>query len=302
MNKEILRIDHLNKIVGKTQILTDITFDVKRGELFGLLGPNGSGKTTIIRSILGLVKKNSGKILINNNDLDTNFEEAIRSVGAIVENPEFYNYMSGYQNLEIFSYMYEDISAERIKEVIELVNLNDSIYGKVKTYSLGMRQRLGIAQALLHRPKLLLLDEPTNGLDPFGINELWGHLKSISKSENVAIIIATHLLKEIEDLCERVAIIQQGELVHLSHIKEEKVNDLLDVMFEVDDKAKAYEIAKTNGFLVHLDHSILKMNITKSEIPHVNSLLVHNNISVFQIQVIQKSLQESFLEITGEHV
>lgn len=300
MNKVILRIDHLNKKAGKKQILSDITFDVKEGELFGLLGPNGSGKTTIIRSTLGLVKKNSGKILINNYDLDTNFEDAIRSVGAIVENPEFYDYMSGYQNLEIFSYMYDNISTERIEEVIELVNLEDSINRKVRTYSLGMRQRLGIAQALLHRPKLLLLDEPTNGLDPFGINELWGHLKRISKYENVAIIIATHLLKEIEDLCDRVAIIQQGELAHLSYVKEEKMNDLLDVMFEVDDKARAYEIAKTNGFDVHVDHLIFEMNITKSEIPLINSLFVHNNISVFQIQVIHKSLEESFLEITGE--
>jgi ABC-2 type transport system ATP-binding protein len=302
MNKQILRIDHLNKKVGKKQILSDITFDVKEGELFGLLGPNGSGKTTIIRSILGLVKRNSGKVLINNYDLDTNFEEAIRSVGAIVENPKFYDYMSGYQNLEIFSYMYDNISTKRIEEVVDLVNLKDNIHKKVGTYSLGMRQRLGIAQALLHRPRLLLLDEPTNGLDPFGINELWGHLRSISKNENVAVIIATHLLKEIEDLCDRIAIIQQGELVHLSSVKPEKMSDLLDVLFEVDDKAKAYDIAKTNGFRVNLDHSILKLNIAKSEIPLINSLLVQNNISVFQIQVMHKSLEESFLEITGERI
>lgn len=297
----ILRINQLHKSVGKKQILSNITFDVHEGELFGLLGPNGSGKTTIIRSVLGLVKKSSGKIFINHHDLDKNFKEAIRSVGAIVENPEFYDYLTGFQNLKIFSLMYEKVPVERIDEVVDLVHLGENIHRKVGTYSLGMRQRLGIAQALLHHPKLLLLDEPTNGLDPSGINELRGHLRTISKKEKVAIVIATHLLKEIEDICDRVAIIQNGELVYVNDVKKDQSDLQSHVNFEVDDHTKAYEVIQNAGFQLTrdtIDDSLLKVNATKQKIPEINRLLVQNDISVFEIKVSSKSLEEAFLEIT----
>lgn len=210
MAEPILHIEGLDKKIGSKQILKQISMDVRQGEIIGLLGPNGSGKTTLIRIIVGLLKQNSGSVAINGFKHDTEFEQAMEAVGAIVENPEFYPYLSGWENLKHFANMHKKITDERLDEVVERVGLTSAIDDKVKTYSLGMRQRLGIAQAILHRPKLLILDEPTNGLDPAGMKDFRDHIKELAEEEGTAVLFATHLLREVEDLCDRVIIIQKA--------------------------------------------------------------------------------------------
>lgn len=170
MNQQpIVQFKHTTKIIGRKTIVNDLNFDVLAGEVFGFLGPNGAGKTTTIRMMVGLIKISRGDILINGHSIASQFEQAIRHVGGIVENPDLYKYLTGYQNLKHYARMISGISKKRINEIVEHVGLKESIHNKVSSYSLGMRQRLGIAQALLHRPSLLILDEPTNGLDPAGI-------------------------------------------------------------------------------------------------------------------------------------
>ncbi len=168
----ILSVRDVKKVIGKKTLVENISFDVKQGEVFGFLGPNGAGKTTTIRMLVGLIKATEGTISIGGYSIKENFREAMRQIGSIVENPELYTYLTGWENLKQFARMLGDISDERIIEIAEMVHLDERIHDKVKTYSLGMKQRLGIAQALLGNPKLLILDEPTNGLDPAGIREL----------------------------------------------------------------------------------------------------------------------------------
>lgn len=166
MTIPIVQIKNLSKKIGKKNIINQLSFEVPRGEVFGFLGPNGAGKTTTIRMMVGLMSITEGVVLINGKSIATNFEEAIAHVGAIIENPEMYKYLTGYQNLVHFARMSQRVTRSRIDEVVKLVALENRIHPKVKTYSLGMRQRLGVTQAILHKPSLLILDEPTNGLDP----------------------------------------------------------------------------------------------------------------------------------------
>lgn len=186
----VVQLQHATKRIGSENIVNDLSFDIPSGEVFGFLGPNGAGKTTTIRMMVGLIKISQGDILIKGQSITKDFNKAIRHVGAIVENPDLYKYLTGYQNLMHYARMVPGVSKARINEMAEIVGLKDKIHDKVKTYSLGMRQRLGIAQALLHRPPLLILDEPTNGLDPSGIHELRNYLKRLAHDEGV-----THDLK-----------------------------------------------------------------------------------------------------------
>src|SRR3954453_20630546 len=216
---EIVKLDKVTKVIKGRTIIDEISFEVRRGEIFGFLGPNGAGKTTTIRMIVGLMSITKGQILIKGKNIKTEFEQAIRHVGAIVESPEMYKYLSGYQNLIHYARMVPGVTKERIDEVVALVKLGERIHDKVKKYSLGMRQRLGVAQALLHRPSLLILDEPTNGLDPAGIRELRDYLRHLTRTEGISVIVSSHLLSEMELMCDRVAILQRGKLVNVMPVQ-----------------------------------------------------------------------------------
>ena len=218
---EILKCENLKKIIKNKTLVENISFSANKGDIIGLVGPNGAGKSTIIKLILGLIKLTEGKVLINGYDIQNDFVNAINKVGAIVENPDLYMYLSGYDNLKLTANNYRNITKERINEVIKIVGLEQRIKDKVSTYSLGMRQRLGIAEAIINNPELLILDEPTNGLDVEGIIEIRELIKELS-SKGIAILISSHNLTEIDNLCNRIIAIKNGKIIVNETIEEFK--------------------------------------------------------------------------------
>ncbi|ULT54408.1 ABC transporter ATP-binding protein [Neobacillus drentensis] len=301
-----LEVQSLTKLIGKKKIVDDVSFSVKKGEIFGLLGPNGAGKTTIIRMIVSLIKRTNGEVRVNGYNLDGQFKKTMSEIGAIVENPEFYKYMSWYKNLKHYANMaIKEVSDERIMEVARLVKLEDSIYQKVKTYSLGMRQRLGVAQALLHNPSLLILDEPTNGLDPQGIREFRDYLHNLAH-EGISVLVSSHLLAEMQLMCDRFAIIEKGKLIHISSMKETMEEDeKTEVIFEVSNSQKAVEVLNeqfAGSEIKLLDDDQFSVYVEKATISTINKLLISKDIEVYGISRVTVSLEDRFLEITNKEV
>ncbi|WP_078408892.1 ABC transporter ATP-binding protein [Priestia abyssalis] len=297
-----LEIRNATKKIGKKMIIDDVSFSVKKGEVFGLLGPNGAGKTTIIRMIVGLINMTSGDIFVNGLHIKKQFTEAMHHIGAIVENPELYKFLTGYQNLVHFARMLPDVTADRIDQVIELVKLEDRIDDEVRTYSLGMRQRLGVAQALLHKPSVLILDEPTNGLDPAGIRELRSYLHHLTETEGTTVIVSSHLLSEMELMCDRVAIIQDGRLLDVKAVRQMAENsEKRRVQFEVDDCARTYDLLEQLDTELAIEklETGFETNLSKEDIANLNQKLVQYGIKVFEIKSMEKTLEERFLEMTG---
>ncbi|ANB57932.1 ABC transporter family protein [Anoxybacillus sp. B7M1] len=296
----LLQLKNVRKDIGSKTIIHDLSLEVFAGEVFGFLGPNGAGKTTTIRMIVGLMDITSGEVLINGIDVAKNFEKAIRYVGAIVENPEMYKFLTGYQNLLHYARMTSGVTKDRIDEVIKLVGLEHRIHDKVKTYSLGMRQRLGLAQALLHRPSLLILDEPTNGLDPAGIREIRDYLRKLAREEGLGIVVSSHLLSEMEMMCDRFAIIQHGKLVTIEAVQELS-KQAQKVLWIVDPIEKAAQVVQERFPHYHVQQSGqgIEVDIDYHDIPKLNAALVAEHVQVYGIQVLAKSLEERFLEMTG---
>ncbi|WP_019120979.1 ABC transporter ATP-binding protein [Brevibacillus massiliensis] len=299
-NQAVVELRNVSKSIGRKQIIKNLSFSVRRGEVYGFLGPNGSGKTMTIRMIVGLISITKGEIYIEGHSIKRERGKALAHVGAIVENPELYQYMSGMKNLIHFARMSETpVSEERIEEIVRLVELEDAIHQKVKTYSLGMRQRLGIAQALLHRPSVLILDEPTNGLDPKGIRQLRDYLRKLAKEEDIAIVVSSHLLPEVELMCDRVVIIQDGEFVaeRVLNRSEKAAVDRLPVVFEVDDAGKAAKLLSMYG-MVRSDENSVTVEAQKEEVPEIISLFVGNGVKIYQITTLTQSLEDMFLDLT----
>ena len=300
--KPIVKIQKVKKKIGKKLIIDDLTFEVYPGEVFGFLGPNGAGKTTTIRMLLGLISITEGEIYINEKSITKDYENAIVQVGGIVENPDMYKHLTGYQNLLHYSRMYSNVKKERIQEVIELVGLDKRVNDKVKTYSLGMRQRLGLAQALLNSPSLLVLDEPTNGLDPAGIHDLRSHLRDLAIKENIAVFVSSHLLSEMELMCDRVGIIQNGKLVKIQNMQEMLNNEEGSVIvFDVEplDKAKAYMESLEKGYFPIIRDNSLEINEELENVPELVTMLVKEGIKIYGVRKAQHSLETKFLEMTG---
>lgn len=296
--KNVLEIKNVSKKIGKRQILDDLSLDVREGEIFGFVGPNGAGKTTLIKVMLGLYKPNGGSISIAGFDIKEDFEKAMDEVGAIIENPEMYGYLSGKDNLKLYARMDTDSDYEYVREIVESVKLGSRINNKVRTYSLGMRQRLGIAQALIAKPKLLVLDEPTNGLDPLGIKELRDLLKKISKEQNIAVFISSHILSEIELMCDRIAIIDNGKILEVKDMHDKNNDKSLVVSFEVDDLDRASQILKENNINSKILDESFQALLTRDQVPDINMLLVKNNIKVYGINIEHKTLEDEFIEKT----
>ena len=280
--------------VGSRVIIRDLTFQLREGDILGFIGANGAGKTTSIKLMLGLQAMNGGSIEIFGFDIKKNFEKAISHVGAIVENPDLYMYMSGYENLKIVSKIY-GVTDTRLNQVVKMVGLEDRIHDKVKKYSLGMRQRLGIAQAILHQPKVLILDEPMNGLDPEGMDEFKKLLSYLAYEEKMAILISSHILSELESFCTRVCILANGTLIK---------DDTMESIRKVTDKG-IYLVELSSVSLEHilyqyvvLDDHHIKVVTTKENLNNIIKTLLLNGVSIFEIKKETVSLEEVFLNMT----
>jgi len=299
LSKIILRVKNLTKKYGNRIAVNDISFDVFEGEIFGFLGPNGAGKTTTLKMITGLAKPNSGNILICGYSLKTHYEKAIKNLGGVIETPEMYKNFSGLDNLKYFASLYKNIPNERINEVAKIVGLSDRIKDKVKTYSLGMKQRLGIAQALLHSPKLLILDEPTNGLDPTGIIEMRKFLKKIALKEGIGILISSHNLSEMELMCDSIGIISNGSLEKIRAIDQiERFNDTQQVYLKVNFPNYAGKLIMSNfkPEKISIIKNTLTINIPHDKIPQITTLLTNNGIDIYSINAVVKTLEDVFLD------
>ncbi|MBW8348288.1 ABC transporter ATP-binding protein [Bacillus sp. IITD106] len=297
--KTVVEIKNVTKTIRGKKIIDDLSFEVMEGEVFGFLGPNGAGKTTTIRMMVGLIGITSGEIVICGKNVVKEYEEALKHVGAIVENPELYKFLTGYQNLEQVARLIKGITKEKIDEVIELVGLKDRIHDKVKTYSLGMRQRLGIAQSLLHDPKILILDEPTNGLDPAGIREVRDYLRSLARDKGMSVIVSSHLLSEMEMMCDRIAIIQKGKLINVQHVHEDKNTNEREYVFIVNNRKKAINLLDEQGFSPKVSGEGIGLLLNKEQVPNVINLLVHNDFLIYEVKGQTRTLEDRFLEITN---
>lgn len=301
-----MELINTKKRIGQKEIIKGLSFQVHKGEVFGFIGPNGAGKTTTIRMMVGLMSITSGDILIQGNSIKTKHKEAVKEVGAIVENPEMYPFMSGWQNLMHYARMSDGVTTERIQEVVSLVGLDKTIKQKVGRYSLGMRQRLGIAQALLSRPSILILDEPTNGLDPAGIREIRQYIRRIAEEEQVAVIISSHLLSEIEMMCDRIGIIKNGELITTESVRssdEKDENGQMQAMqIEAEPIDKAINLLRTSHDIKAVrEGNLLVFQTRKEDVPTLIKTMVTHDIAIYQAGIAKKSLEDKFFDLIGEN-
>lgn len=300
MNQIVLETLHLSKSFGANKVVDDLNLQVESGDIYGFLGPNGSGKTTTIRLALHLIHPDDGRVLINGHDVQTDFTQAISQVGAIVETPQFYSYLSGRDNLRQMANLIPDLPKGRVDEVLELVGMSKRAADKVKTYSLGMRQRLGIARALLNNPRLVILDEPTNGLDPQGMIEVREMIAQLAAEQQITFFISTHLLHEVEQICNKVAILQRGKL-----LAQGKVHDLLNTENEVvevctPNPREAMAILLGLPFVKAMDPSArgFTAHLEKGHSAELNHRLIAQQIRVDYLIPQQQSLEKFFLELT----
>ncbi len=298
----VLQIKGLNKYFGHKKVVDDLNLELYRGEVFGFLGPNGAGKTTTIKMVMSLLQRDSGEILINGYSIDKQYEKAMACVGGIVENPETYQYMTGIQNLRQYARMRTGVTEERIREVVRIVGLENRINDKVKKYSLGMKQRLGVAQSIMHHPDLLILDEPTNGLDPAGIKELRDILKRLAHEENACVMVSSHLLSEMQLMCDRVGIIADGRLIGVRSVSELMSESEGKHQFEIRVKGnvsaaaaliddKPVEITGEQTFHVTVAN--------EDEISGIITRLVINQVKLITVTEATRNLEEVFIELTG---
>ena len=296
----VLNVRNLTKVYGSKKVVDNVSFSILQGQIFGFVGPNGAGKSTTIRMITGLTPITSGSLRICGYSITKNFETAISNIGAVVEMPQLYPYLSGLKNLKLFANFYGRAALKRIPDIVKLVEMENRINDRVSTYSLGMKQRLGIAQALLNKPKLLILDEPTNGLDPNGIVEMRNILRALANKEKISIIISSHNLAELEQTCDVIGLINNGKLIEYRTM--EQINKLVEANQRVQlvcnfpnyaslllkKKYKIYGKVVGNSVLVPLK---------ESNIATVISYLTYKKIKIYGIKKIQKSLEELYFEL-----
>ena len=289
----VLECNKVFKKIGHHVIVSDLSFSLNEGDILGFIGPNGAGKTTFIKLMLGLQSLSGGSVKILGYDIKKDFVKAIRQVGAIVENPDLYMYLTGYENLKIASVFYQ-VDKNRIDEVVRLVGLEERIHDAVKNYSLGMRQRLGIAVAILHRPKLLILDEPMNGLDPEGIKDLKNILTILARDYSMAILISSHILSELESFCTRICIFSKGRV--------EKDASIAEIKRITEKERYCLEVSDTNldsiltSYRV-LDNEHIEVSTTRENIVNILKALLLNDIFVYEVKREVLSLEDVFLKV-----
>jgi ABC-type multidrug transport system ATPase subunit len=301
--EKIIEIKNLTKDFKEVKAVDNLNLNVFRGDVFGFLGPNGAGKSTTIRMLLSLIRPTAGSIKIFNKSLNKYRIDILKNIGAIVEKPDFYKNLSAFKNLEILGRISgKEVSKKRIMEMLELVGLDKRVKSKVNTYSHGMKQRLGIAQALLHDPELIILDEPTTGLDPQGMKEIRDLIIHLSKDQNKTIFLSSHILHEVELVANRMIIISKGMTKVEGYVQDLLKSNVFKVTFEVDDEVKAIALIKNTKWIDKLQSSsqhVLVFSLGNDEVHALNKFLVENDIKVSAV-IPTKSLEDYFLKITEE--
>jgi ABC-2 type transport system ATP-binding protein len=289
---------NLTKVIGDRTIVDDVSFALRPGEVFGFLGPNGAGKTTTIRMLVGLIKPTHGSVTVCGYDVRRQFEDAMRCIGCIVENPDLYRFMTGRENLEHFARMLR-VAPSEIERVAELVNLSHRLEQRVGTYSLGMRQRLGIAQAMLGSPRVLILDEPANGLDPAGIREIRELLRGLAAEHALSVFVSSHLLAEVELIADRVAIIHKGRILRTGPVRD-LISSKRTMELRVGDTTLASSVAQSLGLEVEtLSDELILAAIDENDVPPLLAALAREGVAVYHAKARVQTLEEMFLETTG---
>lgn len=298
MAKTVLELKNVSKSFGKRKVIDNISLEVKEGEIYGFLGPNGSGKTTTIKMILRLIDLDNGEIKVNGYDNKKQFERAMEYIGAIVENPDMYKYMSGIENLKLHARI-RNVDEKRINEVLDLVGLKDRAKDKVGKYSLGMKQRLGLALTLLHKPKVLILDEPTNGLDPAGIKQLRDILKEISHKEGVAVFVSSHILAEMQQMCDKVAVLDNGKIVKTEEITNTQEETTETVEIRVKDTEKSVQILKEKfGLDIKVKDKNILVTLQTQQLPTVVKELAIADVEIKAVVPKEHTLEDIFFDAT----
>lgn len=303
MSSEVLiSIKNLCKQFNQFTAVKDLDLTVYKGDVYGFLGPNGAGKSTTIRMLMGLIHPTSGTIEIYGKHLKEERSFILSSIGAIIEKPDFYNYLSGIQNLELLNKMQpKQASRDDLYRLLELVGLKGREKSKVKTYSQGMKQRLGFAQALMHNPDLIVLDEPTNGLDPQGVKDVRDLIIKLNREEGKTILISSHILSEIEIICNRMIIIQKGSRIVEGRVDELLNNNELHVTFEFDNHNSVLQFITQHPTLqskfIEVVNNRFHFNLLNSEVASVNKLFIENGFAVKSL-IPMRSLEDYFLNLT----
>ena len=300
-NIPILEVKSLSKKFKDFQAVNNLSFTVNTGDVYGFLGPNGAGKSTTIRMILSLIYPSNGDVFLFGNSIKTHRASIMKKVGAIVERPDFYGSLSAKKNLEILSKMQmEEVSKNRISETLEWVGLLDRADSKVKTFSQGMKQRLGIAQALIHNPELIILDEPTNGLDPHGMKDIREMIISLNKDYNKTIFLSSHILSEVEILAHRMIIINKGEKLVEGNVNEILLSGKQNLTVEVVDVNSALSIINGSEYQQNfksIEKNKIFLSLQRNKVPELNKFLVQNNVNILSITPT-RTLEEFFLSLT----
>ncbi len=303
MSEKVLNIVGLSKSYGDRKVLRNLNFEVYAGEIFGFIGPNGAGKSTLIRIISGLTPPTEGEVFICGDSVQKNFERAVSHIGVVMENCQLYSYMTGRQNLNYFASLVKGITKDNIENVIRTVGLENRIDDRVRTYSYGMRQRLGLAQALLNNPKLLILDEPTNGLDVNGVIELRRTLKILSAKNNMGIFISSHVLSEMEQLCDTVAVFDRGSILEMRTMDDFRNDSGAQKRFRIRVDYPNYAgkiISLKYGLDVELAGNSVLIPYIPEKYDDIISDLIRRNLTIYGTTVVSKSLEDIYLEILKE--
>lgn len=288
--KRVIKVRNISKTINKKKILDNINFDIYEGEIVGLVGKNGAGKSTLLKIMTGLYSYDEGEIYYYNYNLKTDYEKAMSIVGTLIENPDMYGNLTGKKNLELFKSMFKGIDEATVEEIVRIVEMEKYLGKKFKTYSLGMKERLGIASSLINKPKILILDEPTNGLDREGIKKI---IKMLKELKDTTIIISSHMLNDIEELCNKIIFINDGRI---DSIKIKQNDKKKNIVFEVDDFSKARLIIK--DYCINENLEVYESDDT---ISLINKELVLNNINVYRISETTNNLEKDFFKMIGKY-
>ena len=296
MNNYIIETEQLSKDFSGELAVNQLSIHVRKNEIYGFLGPNGAGKSTVMKMLLGLLQPTHGSIKLFDKNFKSNQSAMLSNVGSLIEEPSYYANLTGYENLQIIQRLLK-LPKENIDKVLKIVKLYNQKDKLVKNYSLGMKQRLGIALAIVKFPKLLILDEPTNGLDPAGIQEIRELIKSLPQKYNMTVIISSHILSEIEQMATTVGIINKGKLLFEGRLADLEEDE--KYLFETNDDARAKKMLISKGFILDDEKELIINDKRKANIAFAIRLLVKNDIDIYQVRMVRKSLEDVFLDMTG---